>query len=337
MPLTHPQRPSSGLAASRSGATGLIVAAMAPAALASVAWPLLTYTLSLAAFGLAHVLWELHYVRARFGPRLEVSLKRLLGALLLAVVALRVSRIGDVTSTSTSGALELLVVVALCAAVLPALWSLRRRNAVLGAALVLLLGAGLAISPVGTLLLLAVLHNLTPVGLLVEAAPPGHRRRTLAGAAAVFVGVPLLIATGLPYATLHAAAPALLAAEASVLPAGPLQAHLSAYLPRAWHSSGWALHAFSALVFAQCAHYAAVIHVLPRHLDERERLTSRQRYAIAAACAILFIAFALDFGQTRSWYGVAAAVHAWIELPILIFFLGTLAPIAAASSAAAAR
>jgi hypothetical protein len=33
------------------------------------------------------------------------------------------------------------------------------------------------------------------------------------------------------------------------------------------------------------------------------------------------VGYALDFSEARLWYGVVAAVHAWIELPALLVAL----------------
>ena len=46
------------------------------AAFLSVAFPLATYTLTLASFGLAHVFTELRYVNSRFNQRLNIDLRK---------------------------------------------------------------------------------------------------------------------------------------------------------------------------------------------------------------------------------------------------------------------
>ncbi len=40
-------------------------------------------------------------------------------------------------------------------------------------------------------------------------------------------------------------------------------------------------------------------------------------------CLILLIGFTMDFKLARSIYGISAAVHAWIEIPILLLALAT--------------
>ena len=283
-------------------------------AVACVVWPLATYTTTLAVLGLPHVLVELRYVQRRFGARLARGTAASMAGLLLMVVGLRVAR--NLDGADSTGAIELAAVAFLMLTVFPALgWRWR------GASL-LLAAAGLtaaALSPAHALLLLAVAHNFTPIGFLAEALSGRRRRNALAVAFALFIAVPLLIATGVPFTVLNLFG--WTAPDFSLLPAGPLSSHLGVYLPDSWRGEAWAGHAFSGAVFAQCMHYAAVLHVLPR-LQSGVRTPSFYGL-VALATAGLFAVFFLDFSDGRRWYGVAAAVHAWVELPILMLAFGT--------------
>lgn len=300
-----------------AGAIGVVLTA-----LAATAWPLLTYSLSLALFGLAHVAAELRYVGRRFGSRVQGGLLVGLCVLLAAVVGLRLAQQTGIWTGTTRLQTELAVVVGLAALALPVL--LRRAGLPLGIGIgvTALLAVGLLVSPVGTALLLACLHNLTPVGFLAEALDGTARRRALGWSALVFLGVPLLLLTGLPAAGLDALG--LRAPDLTVLPTGPLSAQLGAYLPRSLHEASWAPHAFSALVFAQCMHYAAVIHVLPRLADsgiapeERPRMKWLWRGLTLVVAGVLLAVFLVDFKAARGWYGIFAAVHAWSEVPLLL-------------------
>lgn len=304
------------------------VAVAATAALA-VALPLLTYSVSLALFGLAHVAAEMRYVGRRFGARIQGGMAAGLVLLLAAIVLLRLAQqIGWWQGTERLQT-ELAVVVGLAGLALPALLRHAGLPLGVGVSITSVLALGLLVSPIGTALLLACLHNLTPVGFLAEALRGRERRVALRLAAVVFCVVPLLILSGIPAVCLDAVD--LHAPEVTVLPTGPLADQLGAYLPRSLHEATWASDAFSALVFAQCMHYASVLHVLPA-IGERSaaplEASARQwvwRGLTLFIAAALLAGFIFDFKMARGWYGIFAAVHAWIEVPLLLLAMIPLA------------
>lgn len=320
-----------GLSAFRTLRGALLVGA----AVAAVAWPLATYTLSLAVLGAVHVLCELRYVDVRFGDRVGRRLRVGLLAALAAIVAGRLARIAGGLDAGTGTLLELGLGVALVALVLPTL--VRGRRALVGVAIGGALAVGAAVAPAVALLAVAVLHNLTPVGFLAEATAGAARRRALVGAALVFGVAPLVILTGAPFELL--ARLGLPAPEAAVLPAGPLVAHFRAYLPEGVLDRPWAFHAFAACVFLQCAHYLYVIDVLPRVLPAGARgSVPWPRGAVAVACLagaalVSFLVFSADFADGRARYGALAALHAWLEVPILLLALVPVARVAQDRSA----
>ncbi len=300
------------------GAALLVVAT----ALVAVLLPLGTYTLTLATLGLPHVLAELGYVDARFSGRLGRGQLGALAGLLAGAAGLRVAGLLGLLPGSTLAALELGLVVALAALALPAL---ARRGAGplgLGLALVAALGAGVVVGPAPALVALAFLHNLTPVGFLAERLRGRARSRALLACAVVFGGLPLLIASGWLHRLLGAG-PLLDATPLSS--AGGLERHLGAFVPAPWLDAAWAVPLFSAAAFLQVMHYAVVLHVLPRLEPSRRApwLASPRRAALLLALAglLLLPLFAQDFALARRVYGVAAAVHAWLEVPILLLAL----------------
>lgn len=297
---------------SRARRAGAAAGAGLGLAVAAVAAPLATYTVSLAALGLPHVLAELGYVRRRFGGRWPWPAVAVTGVLLLAVVGLRVAALSGRASASTLRPLELLAVAALAASTLPLLWRRGAGAAATGALVVLAVGLGAIADPLLTAVLLAGLHNLTPLGFVAEAAPGD--RRLLVGAVAAFVLAPALIATGWPLAAAQAIGAHAL--EWSPLGAGALADHLPVYVPRPWLDRPAAVHLFSALVFAQCMHYAAVLHLLPRLAGGRP--SPRLAALWMAVGGATLLAFTHDFGGSRRLYGVIAAVHAWVEVPVLL-------------------
>jgi len=294
-------------------------------ALLAAGAPLASYTVSLALFGGAHILTELRYVEARFGrgPLLRAPL--LLGLGLGGVALLRALKATGLWSDVTVP--ELLLVALLSALALPTLREAGPRALVVGLGVTGGLLVALALDPIVLLFVLAAAHNWTPLGFLAEALPRPHRRRALGLGLIAFVALPLLLLTGLPGALVGGSP----AAALSWPSAGPLSAQLGAYLPRAQHGADWATAAFSALTYAQLVHYAVVIGVLPRlapggpaapSVIGLSRLSTHTFVGLVTLLSLVgAVGYALDFSQARLWYGVVAAVHAWIELPALLVAL----------------
>ncbi len=298
--------------------------AVAATALLVVLFPLGVYTTTLAVFGLAHVLSELRFVDERYGGAIGARLRVALGVILAGVAGSRGLVALGVLDGYSAVVVELVLLIALAVAVMP---MLERTGVPLVVAGLVATGVwtGLQLSPIHTLLVLAVLHNFTPLAFLAEALPPHQRGSGLGVAVLCFIAVPLFIATGLPREWLTAAE--LVRPNASLFDAGGLASQLRVYVPSEWHDRPWAIDAFSAAVFAQCMHYAAVIHVLPGLTGPGEGTLpwpDRRTFvaAMGAAGLVLLGLFALDFGEGRAIYAIFAAVHAWVEVPILLLALG---------------
>ncbi len=296
-------------------------------ALASTAAPLLVYSLTLAVFGMPHVLYELRYVARRFGPELGARLRLGLGVGLGGVLVLRGGRQAEWWSGTGATQAELGLVLALCGLALPTLWRAGGGARAWGAGLVGLFALGVAISPVHTLFALAMAHNWTPVGFLLDAHRGEGRGRVLLGLGLAFGVIPLLIASGLPMDAL--ARLGLYLPQQSVLPTGPLAGHFSAFLAPDWRERPWTEAAFQALVFAQCMHYVAVLGLLPRLRRAPEgwpevlAVTDGSRFLLLTVGAALlsFALFNHDFAMARGIYSLPAGVHAWVELPLLLLAL----------------
>jgi hypothetical protein len=80
-------------------------------------------------------------------------------------------------------------------------------------------------------------------------------------------------------------------------------------------------------------HYVAVIVLLPRLLQARGegrpsgalwRWPDWRSFAVivAVVSVIALALYAISYRDARSAYAVAAAIHAWIELPVLLMALG---------------
>jgi hypothetical protein len=307
--------------------TDAIVALVVGAVVCSIA-PLLVYSLSLALFGLAHVASEMRYVDRRFGSRVGRGLALACVLLLSGLVVERgLSVAGALPAAIPRHLFEAGLLVALAFSALPALARVGGRPLKVGLAASVALALGVLVSPMGTLLFVAVAHNITPIGFALEAADDEERPLVLSGALTAYLGVPLLIALGLPHLLLEPLG--IVARDASVLPTGPLSDHLGAYLPRVFHSRAWADQAFAGVVFAQLMHYVGVIWVLPRAQARHEDGPGwfpwprpRVFFAGVVVLSVVLLAyFTVGFARARSVYGVAAAVHAWVEVPLLLLAL----------------
>lgn len=313
------------VAASRLPSAWLVAGTASAAAVCAVLLPLATYAVTLAAFGLVHVLAELRYVDGRFSPRVPWRLGTVLLAIVGGIVLARLLGLAQVLPRRAVGWVELGLVAALAACTLPLLKRAGPRRALVGLTLVGALIAGAWYAPLATLVVLAVAHNLTPVGFLAERLSGRARRRALVGCGVLFVGVPALIVSGWPAQALTGLG--LGGSGVGVLASGGLQAHLGVFVPAGWRGGPRAVDLFAAAVYLQCLHYAVVIGVLPRLAPANGRMPrlrlrwpAPRRFALLllAAGGISLAVFAIDFRDARTLYGLVALVHAWIEVPVLL-------------------
>lgn len=298
-------------------ATGVVVCL-------SVLAPLLVYTVTLASFGAAHVLSELRYVDRRFGRTLSGRQIALMAVLLAGAAGFRALGVFAILDPQLAITAELACVAALALSV--AQGGGFRSALAIGVAM--LLAVATLVAPFDTVITLSLLHNLTPLAFLWELLPSHARRRGMALAFVAFIGMPLLVASGVPrlaLASLGFELPGL-----DPMSAGPLARHLFVYLPSPLLGSTNAIDLFSGAVVAQCAHYAAVIVVLPALLARYSRdarglvpwpRASMFFAAVAGIAVLMFMAFGHSFAATRAVYGIAASVHAWIEVPLIVLAL----------------
>jgi len=300
------------------------------AAAATIA-PIWTYAISLLLFGLPHVLVELRYVDERFAARLPRRAVLGFGIGIAGIVLMRMLGLFGVGWSTERITLELLLGVGLIAIALPLLRRTKAPPLAIAAAAALVLG--ILYAPVTTLVVMALLHNLTPVGFLAERLTGSDRRRAMLACLIVFAAIPAFILLT-PASGAHLIGP---------LTVGHLDTHLPAFVPPAMLGTEFADRLFATAAYLQCMHYAVVLHVLPRLSGGTETNHAtlpwpRQRIFTAAVAAIgllTAIAFAANFATTRSVYSLFAAVHAWIEIPILLIACAVLPrrsqPVAAAA------
>lgn len=328
-----------------AGVVGVVVGVIAVVAYVAAAMgvatkvPLLAYTTSLACFGLVHVLVELRYVERRFFERLPPRLWRWSALCIASVVVLRALRVAgveiDIIPAELGLVAGLVVVGAIVAGSVGA--------GVFGIIVAVGLVVGAAVAPLETLLVLAVGHNLTPWGFIVERASPARRPVVAVVAGLVFVGAPALVASGVVADALGVNVDVV----ARFASAGSIESHFGVYLwPRLVEGES-AVALFSAAVCAQLLHYGAVIIWLPlQAVSSDEGFVSVKvvgghvSTAVAIAAVVVAIVavvglvahFAADFAGARGVYGIVAAVHAWIELPVLLAALGARRAVATSSA-----
>ena len=107
---------------------------------------------------------------------------------------------------------------------------------------------------------------------------------------------------------------------------GDLALHLGAFVPSPWIGSEFGERLFAAAAYLQVMHYAVVLGVLPRlgGDDQRTRAVAPWPRGGAFAAGVVISgaaaagSFWADFSGARAGYGVFAAVHAWVEIPVLL-------------------
>lgn len=298
------------------------------AALAAVAAPLWTYAVSLALFGLPHVLVELRYVDRAFAPGLGRRMVRAVLVGLGAIALLRGMGLLAIGAPLLRTQAELGVGALLAGLVVWFRAPLGSRAGLASALVTASLAVGVVFAPVTTLVVFAFAHNLTPLGFLAFGYRGSNRRTVLMLAGLAFVLVPLLIVCGWPGRDGNWT----LEGPPGV---GPIEQHLGAFVPPVVQMESIALDLFAAAAYLQCMHYAVVLGVLPKLAPEtppgnRAAPLVLDQFgkgpAVLALGAVAAVGFALAFASTRASYGVVAAVHAWVEVPVLIAALAAVPP-----------
>lgn len=305
-----------------AGILGLMAAATLVFACLTVAAPLAVYTVTLALFGAPHVLSELRYVDRRFGRHISRALLATIFALLALVAVTRATVVFHVLPARIELRLELSIVALLALSV--ASGSAWRRAVALFVALAL--GTATALDPFDTAVTFSVLHNLTPLGFLWQLTRGGRRVRAILPALLGLLALPVFVATGFPRQILSKIG----LSDVDPLGAGPLTEHLFVYIPNCLLGNSHAIDFFVASVVAQGGHYFSVIAVLPLLLGRIEPRAcgivpwppGKWFYlALGAFAAAVLGGFCTEFAEARTFYGIFASIHAWLEIPILILAL----------------
>ncbi|KVT51495.1 hypothetical protein WK53_08620 [Burkholderia ubonensis] len=273
------------------------------------------YVCALAVFGLPHVIWELGFLRSRYFARWPVGWWGVLILVLLVHAALRALAWMGKVSSEAQQVLDLLALAALMLAVAAAPkgvgWPVRL-VALLSSASV---WAALEWGRIGdVLLVLALLHNFTPMVFAWDMAREDQRYQSQAQVAGLVFMLPLgVVALG-----------AVGGWPAPLIGLG--LGWLDGQVPGLSGAAGGTLRAalLSAAVLAQCLHYYYVLRVLPRAEGQRTGHAPVPYWLRAGTVLLtagLAVYFVQRFGGARQLYGVAAGFHAWLEWPLLLFIL----------------
>lgn len=281
--------------------------------LSAISFPLTTYAVTLATFGIAHVVIELRYIDSRFHQRLSRNIEMRLLSMVLSIAILRLCGIFGWIDGNLTRILELCLGLGLVGLATHHLCQNSWRQGLIGIAVGCLLGIGTIIDPIATSVIFAIFHNLTPIGFMLERQGLKYRR-LLWSCAAIFGVVPLLI----------------LLYQFSPLPHLPIEtnpSYLDAFVAPAWQQSSIAYPLFSAVAFLQCMHYAVVIGLFSQWTSKLSPtlipwFLNRYFYLILTVISICaFFFFQHSFTLTRAFYGIVASIHAWIEIPLLLLSL----------------
>jgi hypothetical protein len=277
-------------------------------AISAIVFPLTTYATTLATFGIAHVAIELRYIDSRFSQQLDRQITRPLVLLVLAIATLRCCSIFGFIPGQIAQLLELGCGLGLILIATHYLWVRDWRRGLIGIGVGCLLGIGIANDPIATLVTFAIVHNLTPVGFILERQGlKSLQMLWLCGA--IFGLLPLLI---ICYQSVPIFS----------LPIEINNTYLHAFIAPSWEKSSISYPLFSAVAFLQCLHYAVVIGLFSQWTPDRTSsitYSSKYFYLMLGVISVLFlIAFQHSFALTRAGYGAIASIHAWIEIPLLL-------------------
>ncbi len=291
---------------------GWRIAIVSISAVSAIAFPLTTYATTLAIFGIAHVVIELRYIDSRFHQQLGENLETQLLWLVLSIAGLRCCGIFGWIDGRLAHLLELGCGLGLVLLATQYLFCHSWRSGSIGLAVGCLLAIGIIKDSIATSIIFAIFHNLTPIGFILDLQ--GFRSKYIRSMGAIFGLIPLLI-------ILYQLCPII------DLPLETNLNYLSAFIAPAWQQSSIAYPLFSAVAFLQCMHYAVVIGLFSQWTPNRSStlipwFSNRYFYLLLAIISIcILVAFQHSFILTRSFYGIVASIHAWIEIPLLLLLL----------------
>jgi hypothetical protein len=134
----------------------------------AIFYPFETYATTLATFGIAHVAIELRYINHHFHQRFGAAIESQIISLLLAIVMLRVCSLFGVIPNDLAPIIELICGLTLVLLATGYLWQKQWKLGLVGLVVAGVLGLGIIQDPIATSVILAIVHNLTPIGFMLE-------------------------------------------------------------------------------------------------------------------------------------------------------------------------
>lgn len=287
---------------------------------AAIAAPLQLYLVALIVFGLPHVLWEMNWIRHTYRHSLPTRWWMAIFSILLLQAAARLGTWANALPAEVTMVVDLITLTLLAFIAARIVHRHGGPRPWLAAIIAVAAGIGLiaavdASSVAGVLLLLAVVHNFTPLALVpsnqrLSRAPARHTLGLLF-ALPWLAMVVVLMGTSIQ-------APSVVESTLNGTWMPGEAVWLQQHIPLGFQA------ALSELVLSQCLHYYCVLRLLPSTLKP-DVSRQWQTWALVAS-ALLSLYFIFDFASARRLYSVASGVHAWLELPLILLLLSGIVP-----------
>lgn len=281
----------------------------------SVFFPFSTYSVSLAIFGVPHVIVELRYIDSHFHARISQLFESIMVTGLLIIATIRYLYLCGFFTVQFTSIIELCLVLFLAIGATYLIFKKNLKSAIVSSILTIAICIGIWFSPLTTLIIFAILHNLTPIGFIAKQfqAQP-QQKKALLLCSCIFFILPLVVFLS-RWTMVHQ------------VQLGNYTSYLNAFVPSELQQKTIALPLFSAVTFLQCMHYAVVIGLFSGWTTwQADTLVPwpNPKYflrTILAVSAFFSIGFTYSFLGTRAIYSIVAAIHAWVEIPLLLISL----------------
>lgn len=270
--------------------------------------PLPLYLFSLALFGLPHIVWEMGFLRSRYGARWPLKWWYVLFGILLIQAIYRANVWLDSSWSEKSQIIDMLslglLFLIVAFAPMRVGWVVRGVGVLLAMGIVFLLEQGNILL---ALLVLSIVHNFTPLAMVWDMRRNDPRFESLAWImSGLFILPLLLIISG--------------GAEIPISLFNTYNPLLDTQLPIGWGES-YRDGMLSAIVLSQCLHYYSVIYLLPsaENIRVENPVINKTVRIVTIVLVVLILGYYMsDYSSARKLYAVASGAHAWLEWPVLL-------------------